>query len=54
VKQKIKSIGDKIDSVALKTQKDIEDFRVQMLGRKGEITTLFKEIKNLPIEEKRQ
>ena len=53
MKQKIKSIGDKIDSVALKTQKDIEDFRVQMLGRKGEITTLFKEIKNLPIEEKK-
>ncbi len=39
-------LADKID--------DVENFRISMLGKKGKITSLFNDFKNVPNEEKRE
>lgn len=37
-----------------KAEAEIEEFRIRMMGKKGEITTLFEEFKQVTAEEKRQ
>ena len=54
MKEKIQDIKEKISAITFKTKEDIEHFRVHMLGRKGEITSIFKEFKNLSVDEKKR
>ena len=50
---KIDTLLDKIANFNPKSKKEIDDFRVFLFGKKGEITLLFDKFKNLPVEEKK-
>lgn len=43
-----------IESFSPKTAAEIEEFRIRMMGKKGEVTTLFEEFKGVAAEQKRQ
>ncbi len=49
IKQKFKEQFEKISSL-----KELEDLRIKYLGKKGEITTLLKKIKDVPPEERKE
>ena len=51
---KIEKIRLSIDGFSPKSQADIEEFRVRILGRKGELTELFEEFKTVAPELKRE
>nr|WP_185868752.1 phenylalanine--tRNA ligase subunit alpha [Blattabacterium cuenoti] len=52
--QKIKKIKEEIKNFKIKTSQDLETFKGQFIGRKkGMITELFKEIKNLSLEKRK-
>src|SRR5690606_22681991 len=52
--EKIKTIKTEFDkdSTAVKTPKDLEEFRIKYLSRNGRIAQLFEELKNVPKENK--
>ena len=54
MKEKIDALLAEIESLACKTEKDIEDARVRLLGKKGEITRLFDEFRSVAPELKRE
>ncbi|MBO7257065.1 MAG: phenylalanine--tRNA ligase subunit alpha [Bacteroidales bacterium] len=43
-----------IQEVQVKTAQDVEQLRVSLLGKKGEITKLFEEFRNVPAESKKE
>ena len=51
---KIDQLLRQIEEFKAKSLADLEDFRVMMIGRKGEITALFDEFKQIPAEQKRE
>ena len=53
MKNKIEELTRRINEFASNDYKAIEQFRIDMLGKKGEITQLFEEFKTLPNELKR-
>ena len=54
MKDKIEAILNKIDDFKTESAKDIEQFRIDLLGKKGEITSLFAEFKTVSNELKRE
>ena len=50
----IKKIKAEVESFDSLNPEDIEQFRIRMLGRKGLITNLFKEFKQVPVEQKKE
>ncbi len=54
MKSNIDAILREISEVSIKTIKELEDFRISFLGKKGKITQLFSDFKTLPNEEKRE
>ena len=53
--EKIAIIQEKLDQfIEPKTAKEVENFRIQLLGRKGEITALLDELKAIPAQEKKK
>ncbi|HIR94473.1 MAG TPA: phenylalanine--tRNA ligase subunit alpha, partial [Candidatus Coprenecus stercorigallinarum] len=52
--EKIDSILAEIQDAKAKTEKDIEELRVHLLGKKGEITQLFEEFRNISADKKRE
>ena len=54
MKNKIQAINHEIDLFSALNQEDIEVFRVKMLGKKGLITTLFADFRNVPPDEKKE
>jgi len=50
----IEKIKSEIESFTAREAAEIEHFRIRMLGRKGLITNLFKDFKNIPVEQKKQ
>ncbi len=50
----IKKIWSEIESFAEKEIEEIEYFRIKLLGKKGVITGLFKDFKQLPPEQKKE
>ena len=54
MKEKIEAILAEIESLACKTENEIEEARVRLLGKKGEITRLFEEFRSVPPELKRE
>jgi len=54
MKNKIQLINHEIDLFSPINQEDIEVFRIKMLGKKGLITTLFADFRNVPPEEKKE
>ena len=43
-----------IEEVQVKTAQEVEQLRVSLLGKKGEITKLFEEFRNVPAESKKE
>jgi phenylalanyl-tRNA synthetase alpha chain len=51
---KIKDIRAEAENFTTKSIKELEDFRVKMLGKKGLITQLFSDFRDVPNEQKRE
>lgn len=54
IEQRIEALQEKIQESVAKTLDEIEQLRVNWLGRKGEVTLLIKEFANLKPEEKKK
>ena len=54
MKNKIEALLNKIDDFKTESAKDIEQFRIDLLGKKGEITSLFSEFKTVSNELKKE
>lgn len=54
MENKINGLLAEIENFLPKTLEEIEQFRIKMLGKKGEITAVFDEFKTLPGEEKKK
>ena len=54
MKEEIEQILAEIKELKCKTEKDIEDARVRLLGKKGEITRLFEEFRTVAPELKKE
>ena len=54
MKEEIEQIIAEIKELKCKTEKDIEDARVRLLGKKGEITKLFEEFRTVAPELKKE
>ena len=53
MKEQIEQLLEEVRNLTCKTEKDIEDARVRLLGKKGEITKLFDEFRTIAPELKR-
>ena len=54
MKQKIEDLLSSIESLSATRLQEVEEIRVKLLGKKGEITALFDEFRNVPAEQKRE
>ena len=54
MKEQIEQLLAEVRNLTCKTEKDIEDARVRLLGKKGEITKLFDEFRTIAPELKRE
>ena len=54
MKELVDKLLKDIEGFNPESAKEIEDFRVRMLGKKGEITHLFDEFKTIPAEQKKE
>ena len=54
MKQRIEQILAEINELKCKTQKDVEEARVRLLGKKGEVTKLFEEFRTMDKELKKE
>ena len=52
--QNVKDIQVEVDNLSANSLKELEDFRIALLGKKGKITLLFNEFRNVPNEQKRE
>ena len=53
-KEKIDALFNQLNDLKCQTQKQVEEARVRFLGRKGEITALFEEFRNVDKDMKRE
>ena len=54
MKEKIEALLAEIEALSCKSQQDIENARVRLLGKKGSVTSLFEEFRTVPPEMKRE
>lgn len=54
MKNKIQAISQEIELFTPSTPEDVEQFRIKMLGKKGLITSLFSDFRDVPSEEKKE
>ena len=54
MKQKIEELLHRIEELKAQKIQDVEDIRVKLLGKKGEITKLFEDFRNVLPEQKRE
>ncbi|MBP5134475.1 MAG: phenylalanine--tRNA ligase subunit alpha [Paludibacteraceae bacterium] len=54
MKNKINSILQEIENLKAKNSEEIENLRLKYLSKRGEITSLFNDFKNVPNEQKRE
>lgn len=52
--ENIEKLLEEIKSISPKTKEEIEQFRIKYIGKKGIITGLFQEFKNVPNEQKKE
>ena len=50
----VKDLIQEVDSFTPKSKKEVEDFRLKFLGKKGKMNELFAVFKNLPNESKKE
>ena len=53
MKEKIESLEEKVSSLKAGTAEEVEQWRIKLLGKKGEITALFDEFRTIPGDQKR-
>ncbi len=53
MQERIEQLQREIENLAAKGAQEVEELRVKLLGKKGSITTLFEEFKNVAAEQKR-
>ena len=53
MKEKIRDIEEKVRSLKAETAEEVEQWRIKLLGKKGEITALFEEFRTIPGDQKR-
>ena len=51
---KINDLLRRVEEFDPRTVAEIEDFRIKVLGKKGELTALMEEFKTVPAEQKRE
>lgn len=51
--EKIRRLVSEIESFSAESQEKLEEFRVRLFGKKGDITLLFEQFKEIPPQEKR-
>jgi len=51
---KVNQLLQEVESFAAKTVQELEDFRIRLLGKKGEISLLFTQFKEVPKEQKKE
>ena len=54
MKERIEKITEELNALQCKTEKEVEEARVRLLGKKGEITALFDEFRTIAPELKRE
>jgi len=54
MKTKIQQINDEIDSIQLNSLEEVEQFRIKLLGKKGSITSLLSDFREVPVEQKKE
>ena len=54
MKQQIQNLTAIIEKFQAKTLEDVENLRIKYLSKKGEISALFDDFRNVPVEEKRE
>ena len=54
MKEKIAEIAGEIKSLVAQNKDDVEALRIKYLSKKGEITALFNEFRNVPAEQKKE
>jgi len=54
MQNRIKELMEKVGGFKPSTMAEIEDFRIRILGKKGELTALFEEFKSLSAEQKKE
>lgn len=54
MKEKISELIGRVEGFASKSASEIEDFRIRILGKKGELSALLDEFKTVPPEAKRE
>ena len=53
MKEKINTLWEEVKAFSAKSADDLEQFRIKMLGKNGEMTSLFSQFKTVPNEEKK-
>ncbi|HBS84923.1 MAG: phenylalanine--tRNA ligase subunit alpha [Bacteroidetes bacterium GWF2_38_335] len=51
---KIKTLLNEVNGFNASSLQDVEQFRIKMLSKKGEISALFEEFRNVPVEQKKE
>jgi len=54
VKEKIEHILEEVEAFSAKSKEQVEEYRIKWLSKKGEITQLFEDFKNVPSDVKRE
>ena len=54
MKEKIKELLSEVEGFKAESKEQLEDFRIQLLGSKGKIKSLFADFRNVPNEEKKE
>ena len=52
--EKIHKLLEEVDSFAAQTKEQVEEYRIKWLSKKGEITSLFDEFKEVPSDLKKE
>jgi len=54
MKERIKELADKIENFSASSQEAVEEFRIKILGRKGELKSLYEDFKQVSSDQKRE
>ena len=54
MQEKVKQLKEKIEQFSAKTEAELEEYRLKFISKKGQVTALFSEMRNVPVEEKKK
>jgi len=54
MQEEIKKIQDEINAFIISNESDLDNFRIDFVGRKGRLASLFDQLKNVPAENRRE